>query len=177
LRNTLEFAPAPGTPTTIRGQRRSFFAAPSDGQQLNRFDHAARKAHRYISVLLVSESLYGTYNPADKRRHGSSHLFQKDLNKFYIPLPPIGEQPVIAALLDRETAKIDALTAEQQRLIALLKEKRQAAISHAVTRGLDPAAPMRTSGGSRNILLGLAQLYESLRERAQAKAEAARNDA
>ena len=52
----------------------------------------------------------------------------------------------IAAFLDRETAKIDLLVEEQQRLIALLKEKRQAVISHAVTKGLDPNAPMKDSG-------------------------------
>ena len=52
----------------------------------------------------------------------------------------------IAAFLDRETAKIDALVAEQRRLIELLKEKRQAVISHAVTKGLNPHAPMKPSG-------------------------------
>ncbi len=60
--------------------------------------------------------------------------------------PPIPEQQTIAAFLDRETAKIDALIAEQQRLIELLKEKRQAVISHAVTKGLNPDAPMKDSG-------------------------------
>ena len=63
-----------------------------------------------------------------------------------IPLPPESEQACIAAFLDRETAKIDALVAEQQNLIALLKEKRQALISHAVTKGLDPDVPMKDSG-------------------------------
>lgn len=62
------------------------------------------------------------------------------------PLPPLPEQRAIAAFLDRETAKIDGLVAEQQRLIELLKEKRQAVISHAVTKGLDPKAPMKPSG-------------------------------
>ncbi len=62
------------------------------------------------------------------------------------PLPPLPEQRAIAAFLDRETAKIDVLVAEQQRLIELLKEKRQAVISHAVTKGLDPKAPMKPSG-------------------------------
>jgi type I restriction enzyme S subunit len=60
--------------------------------------------------------------------------------------PPRDEQRAIAAFLDRETAKIDALVAEQERLIALLKEKRQAVISHAVTKGSDPDAPMQDSG-------------------------------
>ncbi|HEY0926776.1 restriction endonuclease subunit S [Brevundimonas sp.] len=62
------------------------------------------------------------------------------------PIPPLEEQAAIAAFLDRETSKIDALVEAQRRLIELLKEKRQAVISHAVTKGLDPAAPMKDSG-------------------------------
>ena len=63
-----------------------------------------------------------------------------------VPVPPVDEQFAIARLLDRETAKIDALIAEQEKLLALLAEKRQATISHAVTRGLDPNVPMKDSG-------------------------------
>ena len=63
-----------------------------------------------------------------------------------ILVPPLPEQTQIAAFLDRETAKVDALVAEQRRLIVLLKEKRQAVISHAVTRGLNPHAPLKPSG-------------------------------
>ncbi len=63
-----------------------------------------------------------------------------------LALPPPAEQADVVAFLDRETAKIDALMAEQEKLIALLAEKRQATISHAVTRGLDPDAPMKDSG-------------------------------
>ncbi len=62
------------------------------------------------------------------------------------PFPPAAEQAAIAAFLDRETAKIDALVEEQRRMIDLLKEKRQAVISHAVTKGLDPSVPMKDSG-------------------------------
>lgn len=69
-----------------------------------------------------------------------------ELGAFKVSLPPCQEQVQIAAFLDRETAKIDALIAEQQRLIELLKEKRQAVISHAVTKGLNPDAPMKDSG-------------------------------
>jgi type I restriction enzyme S subunit len=61
-------------------------------------------------------------------------------------LPDLDEQEAIATLLDRETTKIDALIAEQQRQIELLQEKRQAVISHAVTKGLNPNAPMKDSG-------------------------------
>lgn len=60
--------------------------------------------------------------------------------------PPREEQAAIANFLDRETAKIDALVEEQKRLIELLKEKRQAVISQAVTKGLDPSVPMKDSG-------------------------------
>lgn len=63
-----------------------------------------------------------------------------------LPSVPIEEQAAIADFLDRETAKIDALVAEQQRLIELLKEKRQAIISHAVTKGLNPDVAMKPSG-------------------------------
>ncbi len=63
-----------------------------------------------------------------------------------IPVPDIALQRAIADFLDRETAKIDALIAAQERLIALLDEKRQATITHAVTKGLDPNAPMKESG-------------------------------
>lgn len=60
--------------------------------------------------------------------------------------PDLDDQAAIAIFLDRETSKIDALIAEQQRLIELLQEKRQAVISHAVTKGLNPDAPMKDSG-------------------------------
>lgn len=66
----------------------------------------------------------------------------------WLPLvtPPANEQTQIATFLDHETGKIDALIEEQQHLIALLQEKRQAVISHAVTKGLNPDAPMKDSG-------------------------------
>jgi type I restriction enzyme S subunit len=68
------------------------------------------------------------------------------LGSHIIAVPCETEQGAIATFLDHETAKIDALIAEQQRLIELLQEKRQAVISHAVTKGLNPDAPMKNSG-------------------------------
>jgi len=73
-------------------------------------------------------------------------LGQYELDNVELPFPPLREQTAIAAFLDRETEKIDGLVAEQQRLMELLKEKRQAVISHAVTKGLNPRAPMKPSG-------------------------------
>jgi len=74
------------------------------------------------------------------------NLGQDQFRSFILAAPNKDEQRIIAAFLVRETAKIDALIAEQQRLIELLKEKRQAVISHAVTKGLNPDAPMKDSG-------------------------------
>lgn len=77
---------------------------------------------------------------------GVPGLAREKAYEMRIVVPPLSEQQTIAAFLDRETAKIDALIAEQQRLIELLKEKRQSVISHAVTKGLNPNAPMKDSG-------------------------------
>lgn len=63
-----------------------------------------------------------------------------------LPLPPLTTQVVIANHLDRETARIDGLIAEKEHMLALLEEKRAALISRAVTRGLDPNAPLKPSG-------------------------------
>ena len=68
------------------------------------------------------------------------------LKETLVTVPPIIEQISITHYLDRETAKIDALAAKKKRLVELLKEKRTALISHAVTKGLDPDAPMKDSG-------------------------------
>jgi type I restriction enzyme S subunit len=68
------------------------------------------------------------------------------LENLVVCYPPLVEQQKIANFLDHETAKIDTLIDKQQQLITLLKEKRQAVISHAVTKGLNPNAPMRDSG-------------------------------
>jgi type I restriction enzyme S subunit len=69
-----------------------------------------------------------------------------DIKRMPLVIPAKAEQLATATFLDHETAKIDALIAEQQRLIELLQEKRQAVISHAVTNGLNPDAPMKDSG-------------------------------
>jgi type I restriction enzyme S subunit len=68
------------------------------------------------------------------------------LRSFDFICPPLPEQKQIAHFLDHETGKIDALIEKQQALIALLQEKRQAVISHAVTKGLNPEARMKDSG-------------------------------
>lgn len=73
-------------------------------------------------------------------------LSAADLASFPAPFPSVQEQQAIVTFLDREIAKLDTLIAKQNRLIELLQEKRQAIISHAVTKGLNPDAPMKDSG-------------------------------
>jgi type I restriction enzyme S subunit len=70
----------------------------------------------------------------------------RDLKRALIPVPPFDEQRAIAAFLDRETAKIDALVAKKRRLIELLQDKRTALITRAVTKGIEQAVPMKGSG-------------------------------
>lgn len=78
---------------------------------------------------------------------GQPNISQTVVASLRVSCPPErGDQTQIAKFLDYETARIDALIDKQQQLIALLKEKRQAVISHAVTKGLDPNAPMKDSG-------------------------------
>jgi len=77
---------------------------------------------------------------------GLANLNGTIIGQITVSVPPASEQAKIVTFLDRETGKIDGLVAEQRRLIELLKEKRQAVISHAVTKGLNPDAPMKPSG-------------------------------
>ena len=87
----------------------------------------------------------------DQFRVAATGITRYGLSKYAIdsstfPVPPSPEQRAIAAFLDRETGKTDALVAKQERLVELLREKRSTLITQAVTRGLDPNAPMRDSG-------------------------------
>ena len=73
------------------------------------------------------------------------HLTAVQLRRYRVPIPTVSEQRAIATFLDRETAKIDALVARKERLIELLREKRTALITRAVTLGLDPLVDARTT--------------------------------
>ena len=71
---------------------------------------------------------------------------ESQISSFLISVPPISEQTQIANYLDTETARIDNLISKQEKLIELLEEQRKSIISHAVTKGLNPNAPMKDSG-------------------------------
>ena len=102
---------------------------------------------RYLDYMVRSDKVTLYYKSFSSGVIDSRlRLYPDTFGSLYCLLPPIEEQKSIAAFLDHETAKIDALIAEQEKLIALLAEKRQATISHAVTRGLNPDVPMKDSG-------------------------------
>lgn len=71
---------------------------------------------------------------------------QEDIGRFYLPMPSMNEQNSIVEFLDRETTHIDRLIEKKQKLIELLKEKRTALITKAVTKGLNPDVKMKDSG-------------------------------
>lgn len=100
---------------------------------------------RYVQYQMLSQSFI---EAIDSSTFGSKmpRASWETLGHMPLTVPPASEQTAITAFLDRETAKIDALIAEQEKLIALLEEKRQATISHAVTKGLNPNASMNDSG-------------------------------
>jgi type I restriction enzyme S subunit len=77
---------------------------------------------------------------------GIPHVNGDELKSLIFPEPSLSEQSNIATFLDRETGKLDTLIAKQEHLIDLLQEKRQAIISHAITKGLNPDAKMKDSG-------------------------------
>ncbi len=98
--------------------------------------------------LLFALRSNGVFSQLDETASGATirGINIGSLKRARVPLPPPDEQQAISSFLDVETSKIDALVFEQRRLIELLKEKRQAVISHAVTKGLNPNAPMKPSG-------------------------------
>ncbi len=99
----------------------------------------------FLSWLLVG------LNPAilarvEEAAHGTKALRTEQWKKLPLAVPPEPDQRRIADFLDRKTAALDALIAKKERLVALLAEKRQALITQAVTKGLDPSVPMKDSG-------------------------------
>jgi type I restriction enzyme S subunit len=118
------------------------------------FESTANQSVVGIEPKLNADGRFIYYSLLSQREQVLTHksggaqggINQEDVRNLVITAPAIAEQTAIAEFLDRETGKIDGLVAEQRRLMELLKEKRQAVISHAVTKGLNPHAPMKPSG-------------------------------
>jgi type I restriction enzyme S subunit len=100
---------------------------------------------RFMLYLLRAASSLNVFT-ASEGKSTIAHLTAETLRGYRFAFPPFREQGQIVDFLDHEAVKIDTLIAEQEKLLTLLAEKRQATISHAVTRGLNPDASMKDSG-------------------------------
>lgn len=101
---------------------------------------------RFWEYLLKSSSYIAALQTTTDGIREGKNISYAQFGALSVPLPPPAEQNTIATFLDRETAKIDALISEQEKLIILLVEKRKATVSYAITKGLSPNAPMKDSG-------------------------------
>ena len=109
--------------------------------------NTGKVAPKFFSVYWLCLYELGRPFVYEKRTTGIRNFQYKDfVANESILLPPLAAQRAIAAYLDRETTRIDTLIAKTQQLNALLREQRVALISHAVTKGLDPTAPLKNSG-------------------------------
>ena len=107
----------------------------------------AKAFPKYVHYLLRNPRYIVQYLSRSKGiRVNQWDLDPEEFQRIELVLPPKSEQDQIFSFLDYETTKIDTLIAKQEKLIELLKEKRQAVISHAVTKGLNPNVPMKDSG-------------------------------
>lgn len=108
---------------------------------------STKVASSFLHQLLRCDSYIGEYNRISYGvRVGQWDMHFEDFKRVPVVVPPLAEQTRIAEFLDRKTSQIDQAIAQKERLIELLNERRQVMIHQAVTRGLNPDAPMKDSG-------------------------------
>ena len=100
---------------------------------------------KFMYWVLISDVFF-EFNEFTKSGSTIKHLYQNVFVEFKFPTPSIEEQISIANFLDHKTAQIDDSIEKRRELIELLKEHRSAIINEAVTKGINPDAPMRDSG-------------------------------
>ena len=122
------------------------FDRPYSFQRSVSFLRLTQKAVPEFYKYFVQSKCYQSQLEAQSKASAQSGIYMGDLINTSTVLVSVYEQEKIASFLDHETTNIDTLIEKQQQLIKLLKEKRQAVISHAVTKGLNPDAPMKDSG-------------------------------
>jgi type I restriction enzyme S subunit len=110
-----------------------------------RIDCSSQLLSRFLVPYLDSKSV-DSYWQLAKQGSTFSEVSIATVKELSVPVPPLAEQTVISSHLDRETLRIDALIEKKTRFIELLREKRQALITHAVTKGFDPNVKMKDSG-------------------------------
>ncbi len=105
--------------------------------------------NQYLTAYLywiLNSSVFSCFIDYNKTGSTVLHLYQDTFENFSFPIPPIQEQKTVCYYLDCKIAQIDNLISKKQKLIELLKEERAAIINQAVTKGLNPDAPMKDSG-------------------------------
>jgi type I restriction enzyme, S subunit len=111
------------------------------------FDFNSSINPRFFHLAIRSKNYVAFFGQAsDGIRVGQWDLSQTRMKEIPFFIPPLPEQNAIAAFLDDKTAKIDRAIAQKEKMIALLKERKQIIIQNAVTKGLDPNAKMKDSG-------------------------------
>ncbi|MCB0535338.1 MAG: restriction endonuclease subunit S [Saprospiraceae bacterium] len=101
---------------------------------------------QYYKYLFKSFSFISELQTSVVGIREGKNISYNELSYSFLPVPPLSEQTRIANFLDRKTAQIDQAIAQKERLIELLKERRQILIQNAVTRGLNPEVKMKDSG-------------------------------
>lgn len=101
---------------------------------------------KWLYYMILNQNFVQEFNNQIDKTGQQPNISTVSIGNLAAFVAPIEEQLKIVDFLDHETAKIDTLIAKQEKLIALLKEKRQAVISHAVTKGLNPNVPVKDSG-------------------------------
>ena len=122
------------------------FDKPMAFQRSVAFLRLESKANPYFYRYFVLSSSYQEQLKANIKLSIQGGVYLNTLTSLIVYLPPLPEQTAIAAFLDCKLAQIDALISKQETLLTKLAEKRTALITHAVTRGLNPAAPLKPSG-------------------------------
>jgi type I restriction enzyme, S subunit len=128
------------------------YAVVPDVKEILALNQRVGRFHSYFDLLgryllyFIQSNTFDTQVRLMMTGTAQFNISSNQIHRIDIALPYFNEQKAIAAFLDRETARIDALIEKKEKLIELLKEKRIALITQAVTKGLDPNAPMKDSG-------------------------------
>lgn len=106
----------------------------------------AKVPPHWLNAFTGSQTAQFYFMGRSKQSTNLASISSSNVMELPVVVPPDDELPTVLAYLDRETARLDALIEKKTRFIELLREKRQALITHAVTKGLDPNVKMKGSG-------------------------------
>ena len=118
----------------------------NSGVMIIRGNSQYKYSDKYLYYVLQSDEFFIWFELSQNGNSTIRHLYQSQFYNFEFSYPTIDEQQAIAAFLDKKCFVIDNLISNETKQIEKLKEYRQAIITKAVTKGLDPNVPMKDSG-------------------------------